>query len=144
MADHASDTPTGYLQHALSHGLTASKAFLVSIHRIDDNFSLATTTLQPAPDGSYIIPHQKRNTTTTTTQYVISLDDPFAYAMLATLEGPIRIQLHTLINIRGTNHSEIVYIQINPHTKSTLGRTYHQLFLNPGTQELAPHITIPT
>ncbi len=64
--------------------------------------------------------------------------------MLATLEGPIRIQLHTLINIRGTNHSQVVYIQVNPHTRSILGRTYHQLFLTPGTQDLAPHITLPT
>jgi hypothetical protein len=64
--------------------------------------------------------------------------------MLATLEGPIRIQLHTLINIRGTNHSQVVYIQINPHTRSILGRTYHQLFLTPGTQDLAPNITLPT
>ena len=144
MADHASDTPTGYLHQVLSNGLAATKTFLTSIQRIDDNFSLATPTLRPAPDGSYIIPHPKRNTTTNTTQYVVSLDDPIAYAMLATLEGPVRIQLHTLINIRGTNHSQVVYIQINPHTRSILGRTYHQLFLTPGTQELAPHITLPT
>jgi hypothetical protein len=85
MADHASDTPIGYLQQALFNGLTASKAFLTTIQRIDDNFSLATTTLQPAPDGSYIIPHQKRSSTINTTQLVVSLADPFAYAMLATL-----------------------------------------------------------
>jgi hypothetical protein len=144
MAEHANDMPTGYLQRALLDGLTASLTFLTSIQRTNDNFSLATPNLRPAPDGSYIIPHQKRNTTTNTTQYVISLDDPYAYAMLATFEGPIRIQLHTLINIRGTNHSQVVYIQINPHTRSILGRTYHQLFLTPGTQELAPHITLPT
>ena len=62
--------------------------------------------------------------------------------MLATLEGPIRIQLHTLIHIRGTNHADIVHLQINPHTRNILGRTYYQLFLTPGTQELAPHITL--
>jgi hypothetical protein len=64
--------------------------------------------------------------------------------MLATLEGPIRIQLHTLINIRGTNHSQFAHIQLNPHIRSILGRTYHQLFLTPGTLELAPHIAIST
>jgi len=64
--------------------------------------------------------------------------------MLATLESPIRIQLHTLINIRGTNHSQVIHRQINPHTRSILSRTYHQLFLTPGTQEFAPRIIIPT
>jgi hypothetical protein len=44
--------------------------------------------------------------------------------MLATLEGPIRIQLHTLITIRGTYLSQVIYLQINPHTRSILGRTY--------------------
>ena len=63
--------------------------------------------------------------------------------MLATLEGPIRIQLHILVNIRGTNHAQILHLQINPHTRSILGRTYQQLFLAPDTQELAPHITLP-
>jgi hypothetical protein len=64
--------------------------------------------------------------------------------MLAILEGTTRIQLHILINIRGANHSQVIHILINPHTRSILGRTYHQLFLTPGTQELAPLITLPT
>ena len=70
--------------------------------------------------------------------------DEYAYAMLATLEGPIRTQLRTLITIRGTSHSQIKHIQINPHPRSVLGRTYHQLYLTPGSQELAPHIPLPT
>ena len=64
--------------------------------------------------------------------------------MLATLEGQIRVQPQTLINLRGTNHAQIVHLQVNPHTRSILGRTYHQLFLTPGTQELALHITLPS
>ncbi len=132
MVDHASNTPTGYLMHALSQGLATTKAFLTIIQRIGNNFSLPTPTLRPAPDGSYIITHQKRNSTTNNTHYIISLEDPYAYAMLATLEGPIH--LHTLINIRGTNHTQVIHIQLNPHTRSILGRTYHQLFLTPGTQ----------
>ena len=83
---------------------------------MDDNFSLATTALLQALDGSHIIPHKKRNTTANNTHYVISPEDSYAYDMLATLEGPIRIQLHTLINIRGTNHSQVIHIQINPRT----------------------------
>jgi hypothetical protein len=58
-----------------------------------------------APDGSHIIPHQKRNSAANNIHYIISLEDPHAYAMLATLESPIRIQLNTLITIRDTNHS---------------------------------------
>ncbi len=64
--------------------------------------------------------------------------------MLDTLEGPIRLQLHTLINIRGTNHSQVIHLQLDSHTRSTLGRTHHQLLLTLGTQELVPHITLPT
>ena len=64
--------------------------------------------------------------------------------MLATLEGPILMQLHTLIHIRGTNHAQMVHLQINPQTRNMLGRTYHQLFLTPDTQELAPHIPLPS
>jgi hypothetical protein len=60
MADHASDTPTGYLQQALSLGLDASNSFLTTIQQNNDNFLLAPTSLQPAPDGSYLIPHQKK------------------------------------------------------------------------------------
>ena len=91
MTDHASNTLTGYLQHALSQGLAASKSFLTNTQRIDDNYFLATTTLHPALDGSHIIPHQKRNSTPNNTHYIISLEDPHVYTMLVTLEGPIRI-----------------------------------------------------
>ena len=135
MADHASNTPTGYLQHALSQGQVTSRSFLINTQRIDDNYSLATTTLHPAPEGSHVILQKKRNSTNNNTHYIISLENPHAYAMRATLEGPMRIQLHTLINIRETNHSQVIHIQINPHTRSILGRTYHPLFLTPDTQE---------
>jgi hypothetical protein len=83
----------------------------------------------------------KRSSPTDNTHYIKSLEDPYSNAMLSTLESPIRSQLHTHINIRGTNHAQIVYLQINSHTRNILGRTYHQLFLTPDTQELASHIT---
>ncbi len=63
--------------------------------------------------------------------------------MLTTLEGTIRVKLNTLINIRGTNHSHVIHILTNPHTRSILGRTYHQLFFTPDNQELAPRIALP-
>jgi hypothetical protein len=144
MAEHSSQTPTGYLQYALTLGLENSKKILATTHHLDDNFSLATTHLKPALDGSFIILHQKRNSSTSNTHFVIFLDDPYSYAMLATLEGPTRSQLHTLITIRGTNHTQVINLNINPHARSILGRTYYQLFLIPGTKELAPRITLPT
>jgi hypothetical protein len=61
MVDHASNAPTGYLLHALTQGLATTKAFLTTMQRIDAKFSLASPTLQPAPNGSYIMTHQKRN-----------------------------------------------------------------------------------
>jgi hypothetical protein len=64
--------------------------------------------------------------------------------MLTTLEGPICTQLRTLINIRGNIHAQIEHLQINPHTRNILGRTYHQLFLTSDTQELASRITLPS
>ena len=99
MVDHVAHTPTNYLQHALLCGLDVSRTFLANIEQLDDIVSLASTQLKPAPDSAYIIPHKKRNSPTTNTHYIISLEDPHSYAMLATLEGPIRVQLHTLINI---------------------------------------------
>jgi hypothetical protein len=144
MTDHVGDTPSGYLQHALLLGLDASRSCVANIQKLEDIYYLSSTRLKPAPDGAYIIPHQKRNSPTNNKRYIISLEDPQSCVMLATLEGPIRIQLHTLINIRGTNHAQIVHLQINPHTRNILGRTYHHIFLTPDTQELAPHITPPS
>ncbi len=86
---------------------------------------------------------KKRNSPTNNTRYIISLEDPHSYAMLAPPECPIRTQLHAIINIRGTNHAQNIHLQINSHTRGILGRTYPQLFLTPGTQELALHITSP-
>jgi len=82
----------------------------LNIHHNNENFATFTIHFKPAPGESYIIPHQKRNSTTNNTFYAISMDDEYAYAMLATLESPIRTQLRALINIRGTNHSQIIHI----------------------------------
>jgi len=85
MADHVADTPSGYLQHALLRGLHASRFFLANIQKLEDIYYLASTQLKPTPDGAYIIPHQTRNSPTNNTHYIISLEDPHSYAMLATL-----------------------------------------------------------
>ena len=137
MAGHIGHTPTGYMQHALLHDLDASIIFLTHIQHLFDSLSLANTQLKPTLDGAYIIPHQKRSSLTSNTHYIISIDHPHSYAILATLKRPICTQLITLINIRITNHAQIIHLQINPHTHSIRGRTYHQVFLTPGAQELA-------
>jgi hypothetical protein len=103
------------------------------MHHINDNYQLASTTLKPAPDGSHIFIHPKKHNSAILTNFVISMEDEHAYAMLAALEGPIRTQLCTLICIRGTTHSQVIHIQFNPHTRGILGLTYHQLFTKPGT-----------
>ena len=91
--------------------MDAANVLLTKIQHNNDNFASSTIHLKPTPDGSYIEPPKKRNSTTNNTFYVISMDDEHAYAMLATLEGPIRTQLHTPITIRGTDHSQIIHIQ---------------------------------
>ena len=70
MVDHVADTPTSYLQHALLRGLDACITFVANIQQLDDIFSLASTQLKPTPDGTYIIPHQKRNSPTNNTHYI--------------------------------------------------------------------------
>jgi hypothetical protein len=113
------------------------------MHHNNDNFQLTSISLKPTPDGPHIITHPKKQKSTILTNFIISMDDEHAYAMLATLEGPIRTQLRTLICIRGTTHSQVVHIQFNPHPRNILSRTYHHMFMAPGTQELVPHITLP-
>jgi hypothetical protein len=69
--------------------MDAANAFLTNTQHNKYNFSSSTIHLKLTPDGSYIIPHQKRSSNTNHTYYVISMDDEYAYAMLATLESPI-------------------------------------------------------
>ncbi len=90
MNDQTLHTPARYLQLALTHGLNSSKAFLTNTHQTNDNFHLAKIAIRSAPDGSYIITHQNKNNSPILTNLDISMEDEHAYAMLATLEGPIR------------------------------------------------------
>jgi hypothetical protein len=83
-------THTGYLQIALINDFDSSQSFLTNIIKNNHNFHLASTALKPAPDGSHIIAHQKKNNSPILTNHVISTEDEHAYAMLATLEEPIR------------------------------------------------------
>ena len=62
--------------------------------------------------------------------------------MLATIRTPIKIRLTTTITIAGSHHQQIVHIQLNPHNRSILGRTYLGLFQNPLTRTMSPTIPI--
>ena len=59
----------------------------------------ATPTLLPTPDGAYIISHVRKDNSSQHTNFVISLANPQAYAMLATIDTPIKIRLPTTITI---------------------------------------------
>jgi len=101
-------------------------------------------TLLPTPDGAYIISHLRKDTSSQLTNFVISLAHPQAYAMLTTIETPIKIRIPTTITIAGSCHQQIVHIQVNPSNRSIRGRAYLGLFQNLLTQTMNPAITILT
>jgi hypothetical protein len=76
--------PAGYLGEALKHALHTSVAFLISIHEIHTSHSQASILLRAAPDGVYILSHVKKDSSTQLTNFISSLENPVAYAMLAT------------------------------------------------------------
>ncbi len=63
--------------------------------------SQAALTLRATPDGSYILSHAQKDTSTQNTNFAISREDPTAYAMLATLTYPIKISINTSNTSRG-------------------------------------------
>ena len=89
MSDTNNQIPIGYLNSALSLGMDSADAFLTNIHHNNEKFATFTKHLKHAPDGPYIIPKKKRNSTNNNTFYIISMNYEYAYALLATLQGPI-------------------------------------------------------
>jgi hypothetical protein len=142
MSAHDPTIPQGYLHQVLIQGLASATTFLTSlIGAVAPHHN--TPALQPTPDGAYIISHVRKDNSTQLTNFVISLAHPQAYAMLATIDTPIKIRLPTTITIAGSHHQQIIHIQLNPHNRSILGRAYLGLFQNPHTQSL--HATpLPT
>jgi hypothetical protein len=74
----------------------------------------------------------------------LAIEQLLKYAMLATIDTPIKIRIPTTITIAGSQHQQIIHIQLNPHNKSILSKAYLGLFQNPHTQSLQPTITMPT
>ena len=142
MSAHDHDIAQGYLLTALTKGIEMAKSFLSSLTISPEDLK-ASPPLLPTPDGAYIISHLRKDTSSQLTSFVISLAQPQAYAMLATLDSPIKIRLPTTITIAGSHHQQIVHIQVNPHNRSILGRAYLGLFQNPLTQTLNPEVPMP-
>ena len=69
--------------------------------------------------------------------------NPHTYAMISTMDIPVKIRLSTTITIAGSHHQQIVHIQLNPHNRNILGRAYACLFQNPLTQSTNPSVPIP-
>jgi hypothetical protein len=133
-----------YLLKALTQGMEMANSYLSSLTITIPEYLNTAPTLLPTPDGAYIISHLRKNTSTQHTNFVISLANPQAYAMLATIDTSIKIKLPTTITIACSHHQQIAHIQLNPHNISIMGRAYLALFQNPLTQSMKPTMTMPT
>jgi hypothetical protein len=136
MSDNNIGDTNGYLHLVLHHAKKSTKAFLSSIRELTTTHTQSYTNLKQAPDGSYIITHPKKDTYTQNTNFVVSLSDPTAYAMLAALTDPIKIPLPTNTTTRGQIRQQITTLNITPHTRNVLGRTYAQLLTDPDITQL--------
>jgi len=81
--------------------LLTSISLMASIRELHTTHSQATKALRAAPDGSYIIYHPKKDTFSQHTNFGIFVNDPVAYAMLATQTDPIKTCLSTFTTSRG-------------------------------------------
>ena len=111
-------------------------SYLSSTNKITSKYATAPSTLIPTPDGSYIILHLRKDTSSQLTNFVISMVNPHTYAMITTMDTPFKIRLPTTITIAGSHHQHIVHIQLNPHSRSILGKACIGLFQNPLTQNM--------
>ena len=136
MSDTNDGQPTGHLHLALQQAKAATEAFLSSIRELNKDHTQAPILLKRAPDGSFILAHQKRDTSTQATNYTISMADPTAYAMLATLTDPMKVTLPTNTIFRGQIRHQIATLNLTAHTRSLLGRTYAQLLTDPDITHL--------
>jgi hypothetical protein len=131
MSAHDPHTPQGYLIHALLEGITMATSYLSSTNTTISEYATAPPTLIPTPEGSYIISHLRKETSSQLTNFVISMANPHTYAMITTIDTPFKIKLPTTITIAGSHHHQIDNIQFNPHNRIILGMAYACLFQNP-------------
>jgi hypothetical protein len=138
--DNLGDT-NGYLRLAVHQAKRTIEAFLSSIKELTTTHTQTYPTLKQAPDGVYILTHPKKDTSTQNTNFVISLAEPTAYAMLATLTDPIKNPLSTNTTTRGQTRQQITTLNLTPHTRSILGRTYAHLLTDLDITQLNTNLT---
>jgi hypothetical protein len=109
---------------------------LTSIQELQATHSHSITLLRAAPDGAYILSHAKKDNSTQHTNFFVSIEDPSAYAMLASQNDSIRMTLNTTTTSRVQTRQQITPVNITAHTKSVLGRNYWQLLTNPDITQL--------
>ena len=95
MSDTNIGCTSGYLQLALQQAKTTTEPFLSSIRELKTTHIQNSTTLKQVPYGSYILAHPKKDTSTESTNYIISMAEPAAYAMMATLADSTKVTLST-------------------------------------------------
>ena len=93
MSAHNPTITQGYLHQALTQGMEMVISFLASLNVVAPDYLSTTPTLQPTPDGTYIIFHVRKDNSCQLTNFAISLAHPQAYAMLATIDTPIKIRI---------------------------------------------------
>jgi hypothetical protein len=141
MSDTIIGHTTGYLHLALQQAKTTTDAFLSSIRELKTAHAQFQTTLKQAPDGSFILAQPKKDTSTQTTNYVISIADPVTCAMMATLTDPTKVTLSTNTITRGQIRHQIATLNLTAHTRSILGRTFAQLLADPDITQLNNNLT---
>ena len=80
--------------------------------------------------------HQKKDISTQITNYIISMADSAAYAMLSTLTDSIKVTLSPITISRGKIRHQIATLNLTAHIKSILGRTYAELLVDPDITHL--------
>ena len=87
--------------------------------------------------------HLRKDKSSQRTNFVISMGNPHTYAMITIMDTPAKIRLPTTITIAGSQHQQIVHIQLNPHNRSIFSMTYAYLFQKPLTQNINSKFPIP-
>ena len=118
-------------------------SYLSSTDNITSEYAIAPHTLIPTPDGPYIISHLRKGISSQLTYFVISMASSHTYAMITTMDTPVKIRLPTTITIVGSHHQQNVHIQLNPHNRNILGKAYTCLFQNSLTQNMNSTVPIP-
>ena len=131
------------LPHYSLGGIATAISHLSSINNITSDYATTTPKFIPTPDGSFVISHLRKDTSSQLTNFVVSMANPHTYAMISTMDTPVKVRLPTTITIAGSHHQQIVHIQLNPHNRSIIGRTYAGLFQNPLTQSMNTSDPIP-